>query len=139
MHFNSRWVMVAVCILPIELWFGPLELGRERGQWPRSTFPWNPVDLFCRMFFPGGRYDEAFAQWASPASYVTASAPPMLIVHGAKDNIVPDGQAVASAESLKRAGVPVTFRSEPESNHSSVTQQNFQEALEFISRILRNH
>ncbi|XHR29485.1 MAG: alpha/beta fold hydrolase [Chthoniobacteraceae bacterium] len=121
------------------LWSGPLDLGRERGQWPRSAFPWNPSDPFCRMFFPGGSYDEAFAQWASPASYVTASAPPMLIVHGAKDTTVPDGQAVAFAESLKRQGVPATFRSEPESNHNIVTLQNFQEALGFFSSILKNH
>jgi len=63
----------------------------------------------------------------------------MLIVHGDKDNIVPDGQAMAFAESLKRAGVSVTFRGEPESNHSIVNRQNFQEAVEFFSRVLKNH
>jgi len=86
------------------LWSAPLDLSRERGNWPSSTFVWNPKDPFSTAFFPGGAYDEQFAQWASPASYIRAGLLPILIVHGSEDTIVPPGQALAFAEASRALG-----------------------------------
>ncbi len=69
---------------------------------------WNPRDPFMK-FFPGGAYDTAFAQKASPASYIHPGLPPCLIVHGGKDTTVPIGQAAAFAEKAKEAGADVTY------------------------------
>jgi len=46
---------------------------------------------------------------ANPITYVTADAPPFLIVHGDRDPLVPHHQSELLASALERAGVPVTF------------------------------
>ena len=46
---------------------------------------------------------------ANPITYVTAGAPPFLIVHGDRDPLVPHHQSVLLATALEKAGVPVTF------------------------------
>jgi len=46
---------------------------------------------------------------ANPITYVNASAPPFLILHGTEDLLVPVNQSELLYEALKRAGVDVTF------------------------------
>lgn len=46
---------------------------------------------------------------ANPITYVTADAPPFLIVHGDADPLVPHHQSVLLAEALRDAGAPVEF------------------------------
>ena len=46
---------------------------------------------------------------ASPITYVSAKAPPMLLVHGTDDAVVPIEQSQVFAEALQVAGVPVQF------------------------------
>jgi acetyl esterase/lipase len=46
---------------------------------------------------------------ANPITYVTADAPPFLIVHGDRDPLVPHHQSELLASALEKAGVPVTF------------------------------
>ena len=118
------------------LWSGPFDLGRERGQWPSDTFVWNPEDPFCKTFFPGGAYDEVCARLASPASYIRAGLPPMLLVHGGKDGVVPLGQALGFAEALRGWGVNVQIRVEPESGHDTMSPENYLEALRFFRGVL---
>lgn len=47
---------------------------------------------------------------ASPITYVTQDDPPILIIHGTKDPLVPYQQSVVFAEALKKAGVPVILQ-----------------------------
>jgi acetyl esterase/lipase len=44
---------------------------------------------------------------ASPITHVTRSSPPVLLLHGDSDDIVPYSQAVMMEAALKKAGVPV--------------------------------
>ena len=46
---------------------------------------------------------------ANPITWVTAEAPPFLIVHGDQDPLVPHHQSELLEAALKRAGVPVIF------------------------------
>lgn len=46
------------------------------------------------------------ARQASPVNYVSPGDPPMLLVHGTKDPLVPYDQAIQMAEALTKAGVP---------------------------------
>lgn len=46
---------------------------------------------------------------ANPVTYVTADAPPFLIVHGDRDPLVPYSQSVLLANALALAGVEMTF------------------------------
>ena len=55
---------------------------------------------------------------ANPASYVTAGAPPMLIVHGAADPLVPHHQSELLYAALAEAGADATFVSVPGAGHA---------------------
>jgi len=49
------------------------------------------------------------AQRASPIAHVSADDPPVLILHGATDTIVPPKQSVEFAEALEAAGIDTTL------------------------------
>jgi len=54
---------------------------------------------------------------ANPVTYVTGSAPPFLIAHGAKDALVPLEQSEVLFEALTSAHVPATFYAVPGAGH----------------------
>ena len=113
---NPQKVQAAVCAA------GPFDLDRERGQWPKTSFLWNARDAMF-PFFPTKTYDGAFARYASPQSYIHRGIPPILIVHGDKDTLVPLGQAQSFASGLKQAGVDATFRVTLGRDHGSVMDE----------------
>lgn len=51
--------------------------------------------------------------FASPVQYATPDDPPVLLMHGKYDMIVPESQSKAMAEKLASAGVQVEFRELP--------------------------
>lgn len=57
------------------------------------------------------------ARRANPITYVTAGDPPFLICHGDRDPLVPHHQSELLEAALKKAGVPVTFRSVKGAGH----------------------
>ena len=128
---ESVRVQAAVC------WATPADLDRERGDWPKTSMMHNRPEAPLWRFFPGNKYDEAFAREASPASYVHPGAPPMIVVHGAKDELVPPGQALAFAEALKKAGVDVTLRIDPDRGHDVMNAASVDEAIAFFKRTLK--
>lgn len=127
----SLRVQAAVC------WAIPADLDRDRGKWPASSMMHNPASAPLWGFFPSKLYDGAFARMASPASYVHEDIPPVLIVHGLQDELVPPGQALAFAESLKKAGVPTTIRVVPNRGHGVMNEESIEEAIEFFTSILK--
>ncbi|MEI9960258.1 MAG: prolyl oligopeptidase family serine peptidase [Limisphaerales bacterium] len=123
-------VHAAVC------WAGPFDLDRERGNWPTNMFAWNANDPFNKTFFPEGVYDRDFARKSSPASYIHKGIPPMLIVHGGQDSVVPLGQAAAFACGLKQAGSDVIFRIDPDHGHDVMNAVAIKEAIQFFEGTL---
>ncbi len=59
-----------------------------------------------KVFGAGTKRDRRLIA-ASPVHYVSAGAPPFLLMHGAKDDLVPLSQAQALYERLKEVRVPV--------------------------------
>ncbi|MBA4089036.1 MAG: alpha/beta hydrolase [Sphingobium sp.] len=55
---------------------------------------------------------------ASPAAHVDAKDPPMLLIHGTDDKVVPAAQSQQLAATLKAAHVPVTLEIIPGVGHS---------------------
>lgn len=55
---------------------------------------------------------------ASPAAHVDAKDPPMLLIHGTQDKVVPVTQSQQLAAKLKAARVPVTLEIIPDVGHS---------------------
>lgn len=126
----SLRVQASVC------WAIPADLDRDRGKWPATSMMHNPATAPLWGFFPNKRYDGEFARMASPASYVHADVPPMLIVHGQQDELVPPGQALAFAESLKKAGVPMTLRVVSHRGHDVMNAESIDESIVFFKRTL---
>jgi acetyl esterase/lipase len=127
----SLRVQAAVC------WALPADLDRDRGQWPRTSMMHNAGDRPLWRFFPNNVYDGEFARMASPASHVHADVPPIHIVHGQLDELVPPGQALAFAESLKKAGVSMTLRIVPDLGHNVMNAGTIDEAVGFFTHVLR--
>ena len=57
------------------------------------------------------------ARQASPATHASASAPPILLMHGAVDDMVPPTQSVRLAEALTAAGATVELELVPGATH----------------------
>lgn len=128
---SSEPVQAAVC------WSPPCDLDRDRGAWPKDTFIWNPEGKFSQSFFPSKTYEPQLGRLASPATHAHPSMPPILIVHGDQDPIVPLGQAVRFAEQLRTLGVNVTYRTETGGTHDILHAANNAEAIRFFTQILR--
>ncbi len=76
-----------------ELWFPEWEFGGS---------PWETPDIHLKM---------------SPSSYVQNFRTPTLVLHGALDFRVPDGQGLAMFTALQRMGVPSRFVFFPDEGH----------------------
>ena len=127
----SLRVQAAVC------WAIPADLDRDRGKWPKTSMMHNAEGAPLWGLFPDRRYDGEFARMASPASYVHADIPPIAMVHGEKDELVPPGQALAFADSLKKAGVRLQLRVDPERGHDVMNAESVNEAVGFFTSILK--
>ncbi|MGA2828843.1 MAG: alpha/beta hydrolase [Streptosporangiaceae bacterium] len=57
------------------------------------------------------------ARQASPVAHATASAPPILLMHGAADDMVPPAQSVRLAKALSAAGATVELELVPGATH----------------------
>lgn len=68
-------------------------------------FP-EPLQRMLEAVFPPGDRQKEMLKEASPVEYVTADAPPFLIIHGEYDNLVPPAQAQLFYTRLLKAGVP---------------------------------
>jgi dienelactone hydrolase len=128
---HSVRVQAAVC------WATPADLDRDRGDWPKTSMMYNGTNAPLWGLFPDKSYDGSFARTASPASYVHPSGPPMIIVHGAQDKLVPPGQAVAFADALKKSGVEVTLRVDPYHGHDVMNAASVDEAVAFFGLTLK--
>ena len=83
---------------------------------------------------------------ASPVDHVDADDPPMLLIHGIRDRIVPYRQSVLMAEALRRAGVSERLVLIPDVDHSFIgptaaatretTYQAIDATLAFFDEIL---
>ena len=90
---------------------GPQDL-RLRGPYTREQA--EHVTTFLGVF-PGA--DPALATRASPIVRVSASSPPFLLLHGARDRLVPIAQARAMRDALRSAGVRATLLELPRKGH----------------------
>jgi acetyl esterase/lipase len=103
------------------------------GTLVRGAVAWFPVtdllglpsDVAAAGGTPDGGPDSREAQLlgapagsvASPVTHASAGAPPVLLMHGAADDLVPPAQSVRLAEALRAAGAPVELELVPGATH----------------------
>jgi acetyl esterase/lipase len=90
--------------------------------------------------FLGGTPDRKGAVYrkASATTYASKDDPPMLLVHGDRDDVVPFQQTEAFEKSLKAAGVPVQVLRLPGAGHGP-EGQNLADALDATARFFETH
>lgn len=71
--------------------------------------------------------DKAFAATVSPVTYVKASSPPTLIVHGDADDHVPYQQSVDLYHQFLKAGVKTEFMTVEGGKHGNFTKEKNEE------------
>lgn len=75
---------------------------------------------------------------ASPLNYITADDPPILIMHGAKDGVVPYQQSELLYGALKEKGVRVYYRLYPENDHEFHEEQDYKTVADFFDQYFKN-
>ncbi|MHC4915220.1 MAG: alpha/beta hydrolase fold domain-containing protein [Planctomycetota bacterium] len=77
------------------------------------------------------------ARAASPITYVSEKAPPLLIIHGTRDGTVPVAQADAFVSKLKEKKANVTYLRIERGTHNLFTRpETTKAATEFLQRVL---
>jgi acetyl esterase/lipase len=88
--------------------FGPTDLDRAKADTP-PDFPQKSIDTIrdaLTKLLDGPPEKMAVqARWASPINYVSPANPPVLILHGSKDDLVPPVQSQRLKTALTQAGV----------------------------------
>jgi acetyl esterase/lipase len=85
-------------------WFGPTDFLTFG---PKAD---DPNWVISQLLGGPAKDDKDRAAKAGAVAYVSKDAPPFLILHGDKDDVVPYAQSEELADALKKAGVDVTLK-----------------------------
>jgi acetyl esterase/lipase len=102
-HSDDSHVQAAVC------WYAPSNLASmQRQAHPLAKLDHDAADSPESLLIGGPvPLHPDLARAASPVSYVSSAAPPMLLVHGDQDTTVPLGQSEELAAALRAVGADV--------------------------------
>lgn len=109
-------------------------VGMQSGK--RSGIRWSQPDSPLIVLF-GGVPSLAKLADASPISYAAKDSPPVLIVHGQRDNLVPFAQAQEFYSMLKRMGSDCTLETFPDQGHELEDSQAFWRTKNFLDQKLK--
>nr|WP_294905534.1 alpha/beta hydrolase [uncultured Lacibacter sp.] len=82
--------------------------------------------------------DKEFAASVSPITYVNKNSPPVFIVHGDADPVVPYQQSVDLYNKLKQAGVKTEFMTVPGGEHGKFDKEKNSEVNKAITAFLKS-
>jgi acetyl esterase/lipase len=104
-------------------WFGPTDFNSVMKQAAddkvvRNIFKFNtPADPYSGLIGVKLGEDKEKGDAVSPVHYVSKDTPPILIMHGTADALVPFAQSEEFVDALTKAGVDVTLQKMPGSGH----------------------
>jgi acetyl esterase/lipase len=117
----------------------PENLARNRGN-PWMTYS----EAVYRLLGGLARDRKSLATLANPIAYIDPKDPPILILHGDQDRVVPLGQSELLAQALKAQGVEVEYKPIPGLGHryrlenGEIDPQLFEPTLDFFKRHLQS-
>jgi dipeptidyl aminopeptidase/acylaminoacyl peptidase len=82
---------------------------------------------------------EEIAHRVSPLTYVRSGLPPILSIHGDKDDVVPYSQSVRLHEALDKAKVPNQLLTIKDGGHGGFQQTDYVRSYETIWAFLRQN
>ena len=98
---NGGWQNVSSKVQAAASYFGVSDL--------TVPFPQDTVRVIVKFFRGTEEEEPVLYRKASPILYVSKGDPPLLLVHGAKDDGVPFDQSVRMADAYRRLGLSVEF------------------------------
>jgi len=110
-------------------------------SWYRDNARFGRTLSSAETLFLGGTMEqkpEVYRQ-ASPVTWVSADDPPLLLVHGDRDIVVPFQQSLIMRDAYKALGLEVTLIRVPDAGHGFInwpTQQIEQMVYDFFSKHL---
>ena len=108
---------VSDCVQGAVIWYGPFDLV----AFAKSAKPGSEQAATLRSLTNFLGCDPASCGAAgSPVTHISASTPPMLLIHGSADKTVPARQSAIMAAELKNAGVRVETMVIPDVDHGLI-------------------
>ncbi|MET8042057.1 alpha/beta hydrolase [Micromonospora sp. NPDC005215] len=131
---DSR-VGAAVC------WYAPANLSTMQSQaHPAATIDHDAADSPESLLIGAALTEHPeLSRAASPITYVTDQAPPMLLIHGDQDVVVPVGQSEEFAAALTATGAEVELLVVPGADHcfgGVPLEPLVRDSLAFFNRVL---
>ena len=105
---TAKTSSISTCVQGAVIWYGIFDLGHLRATDIGELLGCDPHDCAAK------------AAAASPINHVSASTPPMLLIHGLADTEAPVQQSRDMAERLQKAGVPVETLFIPDVDHGFI-------------------
>lgn len=116
-------------VLGVVAWFPPTDL---------LAMPAGPTSREAGLLGAAPHDVPELARAASPVAHVHAAAPPVLLLHGDNDNLVPAEHSVRMAEALRSAGAPVELELVPGAGHmwlDADTESIMDQSVTFLRRL----
>jgi acetyl esterase/lipase len=104
------------CVQGAVAWYGVFNFSTIPS--PAGEASASPLARYLGCPFP--KCPENTVRLASPIRFVDSSDPPMLLIHGVNDRVVPVAQSREFSDALKKAGVRVDTLLIPDVDHSFV-------------------
>jgi acetyl esterase/lipase len=104
-------------------WYGPADFNTVIGQAAedknvKNVFKWNSSnDPYSALIGGGLGESKEKGDAVSPVHYVSKDNPPILIMHGTHDALVPFAQSEELVDALRKAGVDATLQKFPGAGH----------------------
>ncbi|MDG4839672.1 alpha/beta hydrolase [Micromonospora sp. WMMD967] len=132
---DDNGVQAAVC------WYAPSNLLTMQSQaHPSGTIDHDAADSPESLLIGAALTEHPeLGRAASPITYVTDQAPPMLLIHGDQDVVVPVGQSEELAAALTAVGAEVELSVVPGADHcfgGAPLEPLVRDTLAFFSRVL---
>ena len=134
------------CVLGAVTWYGIFDLDSLSGPGAAGRSPGHPSPEARYLGCDPTACDRARLAVASPIDHVDRGDPPMLLIHGMRDRIVPYRQSERMAGALRRAGVSARLVLIPDADHSFIgptaaatrdaTYRAIDDTLAFIDEVL---
>jgi acetyl esterase/lipase len=112
-------------------WFGPTDVN--------DLLKGENVKNYAVMWLGSQPNAEEIARRVSPLTYVRAGLPPILTIHGEKDDVVPYSHATRLREALDNAKVPNQLLAIPGGAHGGFSQADYVKCYETIWAFLRQN
>jgi acetyl esterase/lipase len=112
-------------------WFGPADVN--------DLIKGSNLKNYAVMWMGSQLNAEEIARRVSPVTYIRPGLPPILSIHGDKDDVVPYSHSVRLHEALERAKVPNQLLTIKDGAHGNFTQNDYRKAYETIWTFLRQN